>query len=176
LPPLDKNGGSPFWEHIGKKFTGMDYKEANAKCRTNAEFIFSLFPHTLIYATLLPDKVRKLIGAVHPKTIPVKGLLESIGFRYVREVCPFDGGPHYRAELADISLIKRVQIMKVRPENLDLRRSGLPLGLAGRDDKGQFRACPCRIDFSTSEAVFDPDHAKEADLKRGQTVTVLPLS
>jgi arginine N-succinyltransferase len=33
-------------------------------------------------------------------------MLESIGFRYMEEVDPFDGGPHYRAPKEDISLVK----------------------------------------------------------------------
>ena len=33
-------------------------------------------------------------------------MLESIGFMYTHEVDPFDGGPHYRTLLKNISLIK----------------------------------------------------------------------
>ena len=33
-------------------------------------------------------------------------MLESIGFKYTNEVDPFDGGPHYRAKLKDITPVK----------------------------------------------------------------------
>jgi arginine N-succinyltransferase len=33
-------------------------------------------------------------------------MLERIGFRYVSRIDPFDGGPHYEAPLAEISLVR----------------------------------------------------------------------
>lgn len=179
LPPLDKSGNSPFWDHIGKKFTGMDYKEANAKCRTNAEFLFSLFPHTLIYTNLLPDKVQRLIGAIHPKTAPVKQMLEGIGFKYSEEVCPFDGGPHYRARTSEITLIKRCRPMRVGSPLKSVRGGRPPEGFApaliGHDASGEFRASPVWIDPSQSEVNLDSALSKALGLRRGHRVHVLPL-
>jgi len=97
MPPLDENGDSPLWEAIGRRFLNMDYQEADILSRNNKEFITSLFPSDNIYMTLLPMEARESIGKVGRDTIPVKKMLESIGFEYTDEVDPFDGGPHYRA-------------------------------------------------------------------------------
>jgi len=106
MPPLDKNGNSPLWEAVGRRFLNMNYHEADILSRNNKEFILSLFPSENIYQTLLPMEARESIGKVGKETEPVKKMLESIGFKYTNEVDPFDGGPHYRCPLKDIKPIK----------------------------------------------------------------------
>ena len=109
MPPFDTNGNSPLWEAIGRKFLNMDYTEADVLSRKNKEFILSLFPSETIYETLLPLAARDSIGKVGKETLPVKRMLESIGFEYTNEVDPFDGGPHYRAKKEDITLLKNAK-------------------------------------------------------------------
>lgn len=106
MPPFDSNGNSPLWEAIGRRFLNMNYQDADMLSRENREFILSLFPSDTIYGTLLPPEARNAIGKVGPETEPVKRMLESIGFCYTQEVDPFDGGPHYRARLKDITLVR----------------------------------------------------------------------
>lgn len=106
MPPFDKNGNSPLWEAVGRRFLNMNYHEADILSRNNKEFILSLFPSENIYQTLLPIEAREAIGKVGKETEPVKKMLESIGFKYTYEVDPFDGGPHYRCPLKDIRPIR----------------------------------------------------------------------
>lgn len=113
MPPLDKDGNSPLWEAIGRRFTNMDYHDADVLSRRNKEFILSLYPSEVIYTTLLPVEARDAIGNVGKDTMPVKKMLESIGFKYTKEVDPFDGGPHYRAKLEEIDPVKNMFTGKV---------------------------------------------------------------
>ncbi len=106
MPPFDAQGKSPLWEAIGRRFMNMDYPEADLLSRNNKEFILSLFPSANIYETLLPMEARNAIGKVGKDTQPVKKMLEQIGFEYIGEVDPFDGGPHYRCPMREIKLIK----------------------------------------------------------------------
>lgn len=106
LPPLDKKGNPPLWEAVGRRFMNMNYHEADILSRANKEFILSLFPSDNIYQTLLSLEARDAIGKVGKDTVPVKKMLESIGFSYINQVDPFDGGPHYRCELDKIKPIK----------------------------------------------------------------------
>jgi arginine N-succinyltransferase len=108
MPPLDKDGNSPLWEAIGRRFLNMDYHDADVLSRSNKEFILSLFPSDTIYEALLPMEARHAIGKVGEETKPVQRMLESIGFKYVSEVDPFDGGPHYRCELQKIKPIREL--------------------------------------------------------------------
>lgn len=113
MPPLDANGNSPLWEAIGRRFMNMNYDEADVLSRSNKEFILSLYPSDNIYMTLLPYEARNAIGKVGNDTLPVKNMLEKIGFQYTSEVDPFDGGPHYRCKLTDIKPIKNFISKKI---------------------------------------------------------------
>jgi arginine N-succinyltransferase len=108
MPPFDTKGNSPLWEAIGRKFLNMDYIDADLLSRQNKEFILSLYPIDTIYETLLPVEARNAIGKVGEATIPVKNMLEKIGFYYTEEVDPFDGGPHFRAHRDEIFPIKNL--------------------------------------------------------------------
>jgi arginine N-succinyltransferase len=105
-PPLTEEGRSEFWEALGRRFTGLPYQEADMLSQTNKEFIESLFPEEDIYLSLLDAKARLVLGRVGEATKPAQHLLESIGFSYLEEVDPFDGGPHYGAKTKEILPIK----------------------------------------------------------------------
>ncbi len=108
LPPLNKKGQSPLWEAIGRRFTSMDYWEADQLCAKSKEFIFSLFPSGKIYTTFLPAEARNAIGKVGKDTEPVVHMLKKIGFQYRGHVDPFDGGPHLWATVEDLLPIKKL--------------------------------------------------------------------
>ena len=119
MPPLGRDGRSPFWEAFGKRFTGLDYQEADKRSRENKEFIQQLFPPVDVYATLFPTRIRTTLGAVGPGTEPVRRLLERIGFRYVHRIDPFDGGPHYEAKLAEVTLVRAHRRGRLHPRPLE---------------------------------------------------------
>lgn len=106
LPPLEADRTSILWEHLGKKFTGLTYQEADLKSKYNKEFIRSLFPHDLIYVALLPESVKRVIGKAGPETRGVEKMLRGIGFEFANQIDPFDGGPHFSAATDEVTLIK----------------------------------------------------------------------
>ena len=99
MPPLAKDGKSLFWESFGRRFTGLDYQDADKRSRRGKEFIQQLFPGGEFYATLLPPRVQRALGKVGRSTEGARRMLARIGFRYVDRIDPFDGGPHYEAKL-----------------------------------------------------------------------------
>lgn len=109
LPPLEPDGTSHLWEAVGRRFTGLGYREADRLSKRNKEFIRGLFPDGFIYASLLPAEAQGVIGKVGPQTRGVEKLLRRIGFRYWNRVDPFDGGPHFIAQTDEISLVQRVR-------------------------------------------------------------------
>lgn len=115
-PPLTEENRSEFWESLGRRFTGMPYQEADLLSQKNKEFISSLFPEEDIYLCLLDAKARLVLGRVAQETQPALHLLESIGFAYMNEVDPFDGGPHLSAKTKNITLIKNAGFYKVSAE------------------------------------------------------------
>ena len=100
---------SPFWEAIGRIFTGLPYHRADRLSTRNKEFIQSLLPSEPIYCALLPEKVQRAIGAIHPSARPAAAMAARIGFRAIPQVEPFDGGPYYTAVRENIRLIREAR-------------------------------------------------------------------
>jgi arginine N-succinyltransferase len=144
LPPLEPDGTSVLWEHLGKKFTGLTYQEADLLSKDNKEFIRSLFPHDLIYVSLLPDEVAEVIGRVGPNTRGVERMLRQIGFEFADQIDPFDGGPHFIAATDDITLIRGAR--QVRAEAVGKADNGRPWSVvATAGGERGFRATWTRV-------------------------------
>ena len=106
LPPLEADGTSKLWEHLGRHFTGLSYQEADLLSKDNKEFIHALFPDDPIHCELLPADVRAVIGQVGPDTRGVEKMLRRIGFEYAQQIDPFDGGPHFSAVTDQITIVR----------------------------------------------------------------------
>jgi arginine N-succinyltransferase len=136
MPPLEPDGTSRLWNHFGRSFTGLTYREADLLSKDNKEFIRALFPHTLIYTSLFPEDVKEVIGVVGPETRGVEKMLRRIGFEYAHQIDPFDGGPHFIAETDRVSLI----------------RDARPVELAVRDTDGAERWAIVAVESPPDEA------------------------
>jgi arginine N-succinyltransferase len=168
LPPLNKKGQSPLWEAIGRRFTNMDYWEADQLCQKNKEFIFSLFPSGKIYTTFLSAEARNAIGKVGKETEPVLHMLTKIGFKYKSQVDPFDGGPHLWADVDEISPVKKI-VQGTFVDSVD-ESSTEPDGQAGllcklQQRPGEFRALAVTAIYRDSQI-----RLVGADSKRVQSV------
>lgn len=146
LPPLNKKGKSPLWEAVGRRFTNMDYIEADELSRKDKGFIFSLFPSGKIYTTFLPAEARNAIGKVSKITEPAFHLLRKIGFTYPDQIDPFDGGPHLWAKVEDLSPVKNFGTFTY-DSSVDPTLIAPVKGILAKSkqEKGQFRAIACSV-------------------------------
>lgn len=175
LPPLMKDGRSLLWESIGKKFTGLDYVEADKASRVNKEFIKELFPSSDIYASLFPAKAQKLIGEVGEHTRGVQRMLERIGFRYSNHIDPFDGGPHYEANLSDVSLVRHFRTATIGKEAWELEAQDVLIGVTRATGPNRFRAVRTTVRFD-DQVVYFPKAARELlKVKPGEKVSIIPF-
>jgi arginine N-succinyltransferase len=163
MPPFDNEGHAPLWEAIGRRFLNMEYHDADILSRSNKEFILNLFPADTIYLTLLPIEARNAVGKVGAETIPVKKMLEAIGFKYTNEIDPFDGGPHYRANQKDIKPIKDMFECEVlvRDSIIKSDRTSIMASIPTTD--GSFKAALISGNLnkgSNSRFIIDPIEAK----------------
>lgn len=163
MPPFDSEGHAPLWEAIGRRFLNMEYHDADILSRSNKEFILSLFPADTIYLTLLPIEARNAVGKVGESTIPVKKMLEGIGFKYTNEVDPFDGGPHYRANMKEIKPIKEMFECEVliRDSIIKSDKTSILTSLPVTDDG--FKAAFISGNFNKgtpNRFIIDPEEAK----------------
>lgn len=169
-PPLTDEGRSEFWEALGRRFTGLPYQEADMLSQSHKEFIQSLFPEEDIYVCLLETRARTMIGRVGEATKPAQYLLESIGFRYLEEVDPFDGGPHYGAIVKDITLIKNGKRLRVTDfADASYKQQGL-IGLDREHYLGMYTPYDCRGD----EIALPPLTRKQLQLDTDEMVYLSP--
>jgi arginine N-succinyltransferase len=177
LPPLEADGTSHLWEALGRHFTGLSYAEADFISKKNKEFIKSLFPEGVIYATLLPPDAQEVIGKVGAQTRGVEKLLKRIGFRYANRIDPFDGGPHFRARTEDVSLVAETRTLRVSevfptsgaPRARFLCAKELPASPFIRVVIGEARA------QGDGSAAIDGDAAAHLGLAQGDEFLALPL-
>jgi arginine N-succinyltransferase len=175
LPPLEADGTSLMWEAIGRHFTGMSYQEADRISQHNKEFIRSLFPSEPIYLSLLPDRVRAQIGAVGPNTKGVEEMLRRIGFSYAERIDPFDGGPHFIAKTAEVTLVKaagRARVVEVAGAD-----EGRPFGLVSveRDRAPHFACTGSRFRLEGVQVGLPEATIAALGVRPGDEVGVLPI-
>lgn len=175
LPPLLPDGRSPLWESIGKKFTGLEYTEADKLSRQNKEFIKELFPSSDIWATLFPEKVQKLIGEVGAETRGVQRMLERIGFKYVDHIDPFDGGPHYEANLDDISLIHRYRSATLGEKPLEQEADECLVAVTRATGTNRFRAVRTQVRFDDQTVFISKAARTLLKVKPGDKLNIIPF-
>ncbi len=172
-PPLTEEGRSEFWEALGRRFTGLPYQEADVLSQTHKEFITSLFPTDDIYLCLLESKARLVLGRVGVETQPAKHLLESIGFKFVDEVDPFDGGPHFGCATDEILPIALGKTLKV---SANVKGPFPNQGLVATRNADDFRCALVHYDSQGGEIVI-PDRARSLlSLQSGDEVFLSPFA
>jgi arginine N-succinyltransferase len=178
MPPLAKDGKSLFWESFGRRFTGLDYQDADKRSRRGKEFIQQLFPGGEFYATLLPPRVQKALGKVGRSTEGARRMLARIGFRYVDRIDPFDGGPHYEAKLQEISVVRGHRRLEVSEEPLEAGRRD-PEVLAGvvrSSGPNRFRAVRTWARVA-GRRVGIPEEARRAlGVTQGDVIDIVPFA
>ncbi len=174
MPPFDQDGRSPLWEAIGRRFLNMEYHDADLLSRSNKEFILSLYPSDTIYETLLPLEARNAIGKVGADTQPVKRMLESIGFKYTKEVDPFDGGPHYRSELAEIKPVKELQTLELN-FGQDVEKSDLKNYLVSLEESDDFNAIKISGIIKSGKLLTNMKEIESLNFVNKSKINVIPL-
>lgn len=180
LPPLEPDGTSHLWEALGRKFTDMSYAEADVLSKKNKEFIKSLFPEGVVYASLLPKEAQGVIGKVGAQTRGVEKMLRRIGFRYADRVDPFDGGPHFFAPTEDIQPVRETRRATATARLSSADPASDPRivrGLVAVEFDGPpfFRATPGAARFEKSDVALDESVFEHLGLSEGREVAVLPL-
>jgi arginine N-succinyltransferase len=172
MPPFDSDGHAPLWEAIGRRFLNMEYHDADILSRSNKEFILSLFPADTIYLTLLPIEARNAVGKVGEATIPVKKMLEHIGFSYTNEIDPFDGGPHYRANMKEIKPIKEMFECEILIRDSIIKSDKISVLASLPSLDGSFKAAYISGNLNKGTPhrfIIDPSEAKMLGLKEDFT-------
>ena len=175
LPPLMPDGRSLLWEALGKRFTGLDYKTADALSRKNKEFIKELFPAAHFYTALFPPRVQRAIGEVGKGARPARRMLERIGFRWIRHIDPFDGGPHFQADFDSIRLVTEFRRCRLSPKPLVGETPRFLVAAAHTTGRSRFRAVATEARFDGEEILLPKEARSALAVRAGTQLGVIPF-
>ncbi len=173
LSPFEASGRSPLWDAFGARFTGLSYREADRLSARSKQFIADLFPRDPVYTTLFPENVQALIGRTQADA--AVRILEKLGFRYLHQVDPFDGGPYYgaaRDAIASVRERRQLVLPGAVPERVESGRG--PLALLSAEGRYGFRGAVVPLD--DDDAPIVSKESREAlGVSGGDRVHVTPL-
>ena len=175
---MEAGGKSPFWEAVGRVFTGLPYARADRLSVSNKEFILSLLPSEPIYCALLPGSVQRAIGAIHPSAQGAAHLAEGVGFHRIPQVEPFDGGPYYSAPLRKIALVQRTASLRLDSSHpgKKSRMKGVGQHLLGTEAGGCFRAVLIQGRISGGRFRMDSEGFQRLNVQAGDRAYVCAVS
>lgn len=126
-----REGETTLWDVFGAHFTGVSYREADHLSARDKSFIADLLPQDPVYTTFFPESVRAQLGRPADEARAAVRILEKLGFTYLHQIDPFDGGPYYGASRDAIACVR------------DKRQLVLPSDLPerGEEDEG----APCLV-------------------------------
>ena len=177
---LDTDGRSPFWEGLGRHFFAMEYSTADYLTGIGQKaFVAELMPRYPVYANLLPESARAVIGEVHDDTRAARSMLEQEGFRYEGYVDIFDAGPTLECFRDDIRAVRRSVVLPVHlgeedpvPDSLTDDIRWLVSNRRFADFRVIIAHAPSRID----RFPLLPYAATALGIADGDTVRAVPLS
>ena len=100
LGVTDETGASPFWEAVGRKFFGRDFKDIElASGGRSRTFIAEVMPAYPLYVPLLPEPAQRVLGEPDPSALLAYEIHLEEGFEPDRFVDIFDAGPVLTAQV-----------------------------------------------------------------------------
>lgn len=169
---VDDQGGSAFWDAVGRHFFDIDYPKADHLSMVNKRFIADLMPKHPIYIPLLPDEAQSVIGVVHEHTRPALKILQDEGFECCDMVDIFEAGPVVRCPLSDIRAVRESRTAKVVAGEVDANAETWLIA----NTREPFRAGkgPMQI-TAAGEIIIPMDLAAALLVKAGDSVRCVPL-
>ena len=175
LSPFEAPGKNRLWDAFGAKFTGLSFREADRLSTRTKSFIADLFPRDPVYATLFPPAVQAVIGQPNETAVAAVRILEKVGFRYLKQVDPFDGGPYYGAARDAIASVRdRCELVLPCLPDDELAPMREPLALLSAEGRIGFRATVVPLDEEGWPSVSKPCREALA-VDAGDRVAVTPI-
>jgi arginine N-succinyltransferase len=175
LSPFESPGRNLLWDAFGARFTGLPYREADHLSSRTKQFIADLFPRDAVYVTLFPESVQAVIGQPGETARAALRILEKIGFHYLGQVDPFDGGPYYGAARESIAPVRERRQLVLPGEIFEPSAPGpTTLALLAAEGPKGFRATVVPLDGEGSPLVSQ--QCRDAlGVSAGDRVHVTPL-
>jgi arginine N-succinyltransferase len=105
----------------------------------------------------------------------VRRLLSAIGFRYVSRIDPFDGGPHYEARLADVTLVRAHRQGRLAAAPLSGDGAEALVAVEPRGGPDRFRAVRCQVRHAGDGVRIPAEARRLLGAKAGDRVDLVPF-
>lgn len=170
----DASGNSPFWEHLGKKFFGIGFENADyMNAVAGTQFISDLMPRYPIYVDLLPQAAREVIGKPHADSARALSLLIREGFHFADYVDIFDGGPTVQCRTDDIRSVQETRSERVADIHEDDALLDSPRFIVANDDVEHYRIVRQPVSVTLRGVVIGRSTASILGLEIGSRVSML---
>ena len=166
---IDDDGGSPFWDALGRHFFDLDLPTADYLSVVNKKFIAELMPEHPIYVPLLPAPAQAVIGQVHDHTAPALRILESEGFERTNHVDIFEAGPLVQCPRDDIRAVRESRSATVGAIDDKPASPGEASHLVATE-QGAFRACRSALEPGDGSVTLPRDTAEALGVQRNDIV------
>lgn len=174
----DERGQSPLWEHLGRKFFGIEFQEAvQTAALTGSQLIADMMPKYPIYIDLLPQAAREVIGKPHASSAPALHMLQKEGFEFSGYVDLLDGGPSVQAPAQEIHTLRDSRTAACRLAEGAAARvfAGEPLMLLSNARLNCYRLAlaPARLDVQ-GELLISTQTAAALQVTAGDPLRYVP--
>lgn len=173
LPPLHQGRPSTLYSFYGFNLTRIPYHQADLLSFRNKEFILKLFPKADLYYDILPPEVQNDIEHTGPGSEVARRLLTQIGFRYARQVDPFDGGPYFTAVMNKIGVYRRTRTIKYFGEGKSALRNRY---LIFKEGEGELLGTVASLKITKGKGYLLPEVVELLKLSRGERLFIYPWS
>jgi arginine N-succinyltransferase len=165
------DGGSPFWESLGRHFFQMDFQQADDLCgQGDRLFIEQLVPRLPLYTHMLGADACAVIGRTHSETVPARRLLEQEGLGFDGHIDIFDAGPLLQARVRDLRAVRESVLLRLEP---GAAGPGVA-ALVANTDVQDFRVAAVGVEFANGVAAVSGDAAHALRCRSGYAVRVYP--
>lgn len=179
LGVTDDAGVSPFWEAVGRKFFGRDFKDIEmASGGRSRTFIAEVMPAYPLYVPLLPEAAQRVLGEPDPSALLAYEIHLEEGFEPDRYVDIFDAGPVLTAQVDRTASVAGNETRVVRAT------AAKPANVAGKADAayliasqraGEFRCALATLPENEADAALDAAACAALGVSEGDAVRCAPL-
>jgi len=175
LPGMfDEQGVAPFWEHVGRKFFGIDYQQVEHYNSIHEKtFIAEMMPYHPLYVSLMDPQAQEVLGNIHPKAQLQHDLLSAQGFEHGKYVEIFDAGAILTCEQPQNALAKHIHLVQL---NVNTTAQSTQPYLVAIQQHGDFRVCLLQGVLKDSQLLVSHDDIAQLKLTSQALVSVVLIT
>ena len=170
---VDQQGNAPFWDHVGRKFLGIDYKQVEYYNSTHEKtFIAEMMPYHPLYIALMNEQAQKAIGLVDHDVQAECSLLNEQGFKLGKYVGIFDAGAILTSSSDSITLADKIMPISLQVNHTTQSTQSF---LVAIKEKNDFKSCLLNGVLIDKQLMVSAEAIKELNVPEQASVFAVAL-